>query len=141
MIEGGCLCGQVRFKVAAEPVLGGRCCCLACQKLSGGGHTDNIVFPEGAYQIEGKVTDFEWTADSGGSVTTSFCPECGSPLFGKSTNMQGLKMVRTGALDDPSIYAPQMVVYASRRHAWDPHDERLPAFDEMPPAIPAVHAL
>lgn len=141
MIEGGCLCGQVRFRIAAKPGLSGRCCCLSCQKLSGGGHSDNIVFPEEAYSIEGEVADFDWTADSGGTVTTSFCPRCGSPLFGRSSNMPGMKMVRAGALDDPGIYAPQILVYASRRHGWDPHDERLPAFDEMPQTIPGPDAL
>jgi len=45
----------------------------------------------------------------------------------------GMQMVRAGALDDPSVYAPQMMVYAKRRHAWVQHDERLPAFDMMPP--------
>jgi hypothetical protein len=133
MFQGGCLCGQVRFRIEGEPLMSGRCCCLACQKLSGTGHTDNIAFAEGAFAIEGETADYNWTADSGGQVTTSFCPNCGSPLFGKSTSMPGMKMVRVGALDDPSTYAPQMMVYAKRRHAWVHRDEGLPAFETMPP--------
>lgn len=134
MIEGGCLCGQVRFRIEGEPVMSGRCCCQACQKLSGAGNTENIAFAESAFTVEGETASYNWTADSGGAVTTSFCPRCGSPLFGKSTSMPGMKMVRAGSLDDPSDYAPQMMVYAKRRHAWVQHDERLPAFDMMPPA-------
>jgi hypothetical protein len=131
---GGCLCGQVRFRIEGEPIMSGRCCCKACQKLSGAGSTENMAFVESAVAIEGETSDFSWTADSGGSVTTSFCPRCGSPLFGKTTSMPGIKVVRVGAFDDPSFYAPQMMVYAKRRHAWVQHDERLPAFDMMPPA-------
>lgn len=113
--------------------MSGRCCCQACQKLSGAGNTENIAFLETAFAVDGEVADYKRTADRGGVVTTSFCPNCGSPLFGKSTSMPGMKMVRAGALDDPSAYTPQMMVYAKRRHAWVQHDERLPVFDMMPP--------
>jgi hypothetical protein len=113
--------------------MSGRCCCQSCQKLSGAGNTENIAFAENAFTVVGDTTDYQWTADSGGKVTKSFCTHCGSPLFGKSTSMPGMKMVRVGALDDPSLYAPQMMVYAKRRHAWVQHDERLPAFETMPP--------
>lgn len=133
MIEGGCLCGQVRFRIEGEPMMSGRCCCQACQKLSGAGATENIAFAEAAFTVEGKTADYIWTADSGGTVTTSFCPTCGSPLFGKSTSMPGMMMARAGALDDPGLYAPEMMVYAKRRHAWVQHDDRLPAFEMMPP--------
>lgn len=133
MYEGGCLCGQVRFRIEGEPLMSGRCCCLSCQKLSGGGQMESIAFPAAAFAVEGSLTGYDWTADSGGRVTTSFCARCGSPLFGKSTSMPGLQMVRAAALDDPEVYEPQMVVYAKRRQAWAPHDERLPAFEAMPP--------
>jgi hypothetical protein len=106
MYEGGCLCGKVRFRIAAEPTMSGRCCCQACQKLSGAGHTENIAFPKAAIDVTGETADYVWTADSGGAVTTSFCPICGSPLFARRTSMPGLKMVRAGALDDPgALYA------------------------------------
>lgn len=134
MIAGGCLCGQVRFRIDGEPIMMGRCCCQACQKLSGTGNTENMAFAEGAFSVTGKTTEYHWTADSGGHVTTSFCPACGSPLFGKSSSMPGMMMVRAGALDDPAIYTPQMLVYAKRRHAWVPNDDRIPAFEMMPPA-------
>lgn len=133
MFAGGCLCGQVRFRIDGEPIMSGRCCCRACQKLSGAGATENMAFAEAAFAVEGETADHVWTADSGGLVTTSFCPRCGSPLFGKTSSMPGVKMVRAGALDDPGRYAPQMMVFAKRRHAWVPHDERLPAFETMPP--------
>lgn len=133
MISGGCLCGAVRYQVEGDPVMTGRCCCTSCQKLSGGGHADNMAFVEDGLSITGEVRDFIWTADSGAQVTTGFCPRCGSPLFGQSSSMPGIKVVRVGSLDDPSIYAPQMLVYASRRHPWAVVDEALPAFATMPP--------
>ena len=133
MIEGGCLCGRVRFRIDGEPMMSGRCCCQACQKLSGSGSAENVAFAEAAVSVDGQVADYKWTADSGGAVTTSFCPNCGSPLFGQSSSMPGMQIIRVGALDDPSLYEPQMVVYAKRRHAWVHHDDSIPAFEMMPP--------
>lgn len=130
----GACAARFGFGSKVSPWVSGRCCCEACQKLSGAGNTENIAFAENAFAVEGETASYNWTADSGGAVTTSFCPRCGSPLFGKSTSMPGMQMVRAGALDDPSVYAPQMMVYAKRRHAWVQHDERLPAFETMPPA-------
>tara|TARA_R110000782_G_scaffold19665_1_gene53546 strand:+ start:4161 stop:4505 length:345 start_codon:yes stop_codon:yes gene_type:complete len=110
----------------------GRCCCRNCQKLSGGGHADNLAYPEASVTVTGQPRDFCWTADSGGTVTTSFCPQCGSPLFGRSSSMPGLLVLRAGSLDDPSVYSPQMVVYLSSRQPWVTLDPNLPTFETMP---------
>jgi hypothetical protein len=133
VFEGGCLCGRVRFRAVGEPIMSGRCCCLSCQKLTGTGHSENLAFAASDCTVEGDVTDYEWIADSGSSVTTSFCPGCGSPLFGRSTSMPGLLLVRAGALDDPGRYRPQMMLYAKRRLGWVQHDAGLPTFEAMPP--------
>lgn len=132
MTEGGCLCGAVRYRTAARPIMTGRCCCRNCQKLSGGGHADNLAYPEASVTVTGQPRDFCWTADSGGTVTTSFCPQCGSPLFGRSSSMPGLLVLRAGSLDDPSVYSPQMVVYLSSRQPWVTLDPNLPTFETMP---------
>jgi hypothetical protein len=34
-IEGGCLCGRVRYSAEAEPTFAGVCHCTDCQKFSG----------------------------------------------------------------------------------------------------------
>jgi hypothetical protein len=40
------------------------------------------------------------------------------------------------SLDDASRYAPQVVTYGVRGHAWDHVDPALPKFEKMPPARP-----
>ena len=34
-IEGGCLCGQLRYSTDADPIFTGACHCKNCQKLTG----------------------------------------------------------------------------------------------------------
>jgi hypothetical protein len=132
-VKGGCLCGAVRYEISTAPAMAGFCCCESCRKLSGSGHAFHALVPEEAMKISGDFRGFEWRADSGNTVTTSFCPTCGSPLFGKSSGMPGVVTFRVASLDDPAAISPQMAVYTKRLLAWDRLDPALPAFKEMPP--------
>ena len=130
---GGCLCGAVRYEATADPVMTGFCYCQSCQKLSGSGHAFHAALPEAALRLTGETRGYAWKANSGSTVTTSFCPTCGSPVFGKSSGMPGMVTIRVASLDDPSAIAPQMAVFTSRLRPWDHLDPGLPAFPEMPP--------
>ncbi len=132
--SGRCLCGAVHFEIGAEPMMAGFCCCLSCQKLSGAGHAFHAMVPETGFQISGETRGYEWKADSGNVVTTSFCPVCGTPVSGRSSGFPGMVTFRVAALDDPSVFAPQMAVFAKRLQPWDLLGPALPRFPEMPPA-------
>jgi hypothetical protein len=133
VLRGGCLCGKVRYEIRAEPAMGGNCHCLNCQKTSGAGHAFHLMFPAEAFSIAGKTHAYNWTADSGNTVTSHFCPNCGSPIFGNSTGFAGMVTVRAASLDDSSGFSPQVAVYAKRAQSWDPVAPGIPAFADMPP--------
>lgn len=132
-LTGGCLCGAVRYEISAEPMMSGKCHCLNCQKLSGSGHAFHLMVPEGSFLVKGPTKGYSWTADSGNTVTTNFCTECGSPIFGRSTGFAGMVTVRAASLDDASGVKPQMTVYAKRIQPWDRADASIPSFPMMPP--------
>lgn len=132
-LAGACLCRAVRYEVNVSPVMTGICYCTSCRKLSGAGHAFHALFPEAAVKVEGDVRDYRWMADSGHQVTTSFCPICGSPLFGRSSGMPGTLTLRVASLDDPAAIEPQMAIYADRLLPWDHLDPALTAFPAMPP--------
>ncbi len=130
---GGCLCGSVRYECAAEPVAGAHCHCVDCRKSSGTGHCSHLVVQEAAFQVSGELKFFDAAADSGNMVSRGFCPTCGSAVYSKNSGMPGMVFPRASSLDDPEVFVPQMVVYASRAPSWDPVDASLPTFDTMPP--------
>jgi hypothetical protein len=132
-IKGGCLCGAVRYESQAEPIMAGHCQCLDCQKDSGTGHASHVMFPKAVVTISGPTKEYRSRADSGNTVTRSFCTNCGSPIYGTSTGFPDMITVRAGSLDDPGLFKPQMVVYAVRGRAWDGVDPALPRFERMPP--------
>ena len=42
VLEGGCLCGAIRYRIAGPSLFVSQCCCKDCQKATGTGHTTII---------------------------------------------------------------------------------------------------
>ncbi len=131
--SGGCLCGAVRYEIGSDPLFSGHCHCRDCQKASGAGHITAVMFPEDSVSIDGRIAEYAPKADSGSTVTRCFCPICGSSLFARNSNMQGMLVFSAGLLDDPNRVEPRIAVYAKHRNSWDFMDSALPSFPEMPP--------
>ncbi len=129
---GGCLCGAVHYEGEGEAIFSGHCHCTDCRKSSGTGHCSHMVVPTNAVKITGTLTQFAKKADSGFLVTRFFCPACGSPIYSTNTRWPDMFAIRASSLDDPDVFAPQMIVYDSRRVAWDAIDADLPRFAELP---------
>ena len=129
---GGCLCGAVRYECNAEPMYPGHCHCRDCQKASGGAFVTAFAVPEPAITITGPVKYHEVATDSGGTSRRGFCAECGSRLFGGSSNMPGLVAVMAGSMDDPSWLEPGMNVFTASAQPWSHLDPALPNFPGMP---------
>lgn len=124
---GGCLCGQVRYRIAAEPVISRLCWCRDCQRISGNG-TANVIFPTTDIAITGSLMEYNKNADSGNTITRKFCPICGCHIFAESTGRVGLTVVRVGTLDDPSSIKPTANIWASSAPGWaclNPQIERI----------------
>jgi hypothetical protein len=132
-ITGGCQCGAVTYEAKGDPAMVIQCHCLNCQKSSGTGHVPFAGFPEPQVTVEGKTNTFSYIADSGGTVTSHFCPECGSTIFGKTTSFPQMMAIRLGSMDDSSAFQPQMEVYMKRLRKWDHDLQGVPSFEAMPP--------
>lgn len=132
---GGCLCGQVRFRIAAEPVGARVCWCKDCQRLASNG-TVNAVFPSDRIEIQGELAGFTRTAESGNQVLRRFCPTCGSQIFSDSTGRPGFTVVRVGTLDDPSRVRPTANIWSASAPSWACLDGALERSDRAPPSPP-----
>lgn len=132
---GGCLCGNVRYRITAKPGLSRLCWCRDCQRISSNG-TVNALFPSDAIELTGIPAQHEKAADSGNVVTRRFCPTCGSQLFSNSSGRPGLTVVRVGTLDEPSAVTPTANIWAASAPAWACIDRSLDMFDGPPPVAP-----
>jgi len=134
--DGGCLCGAVRYRAGAAPVLRFNCHCRDCQRTTGSGFAPFAVFDEAALAIAGDCRFHAGTGGSGGRVERGFCPGCGASLFVRAQLVPGRLFVLAGTLDDPSSFAPRAHIHARHAPPWSRPDPALPAFPGAAPAKP-----
>ena len=137
-ITGGCRCGALRYRCAAEPVTAVTCSCDDCKVFYGGVISAALVLPRAAVEITGDVTYYEVEGGSGKLVSRGFCPTCGTQIFGLPGIAPQLMSVTVGTLDDSSGFKPEMNVYQSKAWPWLHLDEDVVSFPEMPDRIPEV---
>jgi hypothetical protein len=126
-IKGGCLCGQLRYEIAAEkPITARVCWCRVCQYLGAGTGTANAAFSKAALTVSGARSVFTLTADSGSIMHRTFCPKCGTPVFSEAELRPEVIIVRVGTLDDPEIGRPLGTIWTKMAPSWACIDEDLP---------------
>ncbi len=134
--SGRCLCAAVTFRLTGEPISSRICWCRDCQHISANG-TVNAVFHADAFQVQGPLTEYTRVADSGNTIARLFCPTCGGHVYGHTSSRPHLRVIRVGALDDPSSVAPQQNIWTSSAPGWaclDPDIEQVTAQPLPPPA-------
>ena len=128
---GGCLCGNIRYRLTAEPVVSRICWCRDCQHISSNG-TVNAIFPSESIEITGHPGEYVSAGESGNHVRRRFCVNCGSHLFADSTGRAGLTVVRVGTLDDPSSISPEANIWSSSAPTWACLNPALPSVAKQP---------
>lgn len=136
---GQCLCGQVTFTIAADPLGARQCWCRDCQYIASGSPTVNVLFPEDAVRYSGEITTRRMVADSGNTVERGFCPKCGSQLYSRTVEPKGQPMrVRAGTLDNRDLQAPQGYIWVESAPKWASFDPALPKFSKGPGSDPVA---
>ncbi len=114
-MEGGCLCGSVRYSVSGSPFAAEYCHCRMCQKSAGA-----VVVNWMDFRIEqltwttGKPTEYE----SSDSVRRGFCVECGSTLSFRDTRHPEYRSLTIASLDDPDLVKPTCHIYVDSQVKW-----------------------
>jgi hypothetical protein len=117
-IEGGCLCGKVRYSADAEPTFVGVCHCKNCQKGTGTAFSVVVALPTPALTVQGTLQTFTGRGDSGKATYRRFCPECGSALIDEAEIMPNVTMIMAGTLDDASWVKPASEIFCDSAQPW-----------------------
>ncbi len=134
-LEGGCLCGSIRYRCDAEPQLVAHCFCTDCQRAGGAQMSTNAIVPQTAVTLlQGEPREYTTQADRGGTVRRLFCGDCGSPLVSEASAMPGMSILKVGTLDAPSRLQPTMCLFTDSAPAWAIIPEGMALFGGMPPA-------
>ena len=108
--EGGCYCGQLRYRFEGEPLFQGQCHCRECQYISGGSPNMALGLPhDGFGYTQGEPAKFT-RDDLETPVTRDFCASCGTHILARPPQFPGV-VLKVGTMDDPSVFSPQMAIF------------------------------
>ena len=129
-VEGGCLCGAVRYRVTLPSKWCAHCHCSQCRRYHGAGYVTFAGFENNAFAL---IQDdaLRWHASSP-EARRGFCANCGSSLLFRSSRWPGEMHVTLGSLDGPIDRAPQVHAFHATHVDWMALDPELPAVDPDP---------
>ena len=129
-LEGGCLCGAVRYRVSAPPLDTDYCHCRMCQRSSGAPVLASAQIPsEGFAFIKGAPRAYRSSA----KAERLFCPNCGSQLTFRVVADPSFVSVNTATLDRPERFAPRMHIWCESRIPWFEVADDLPRYPRQGP--------
>jgi hypothetical protein len=132
-LEGGCYCGEVRYKAEGEPMMKAQCHCRECQYLTGGAPNMFLLMPPAGFAYTKGTPKKFARSDLKGAVTREFCAECGTHLTTRPPGFPAV-IVKVGTLDEPSLYgSPQLAIYTIDKQAFHHIPAGLPTFERLPP--------
>ena len=106
-LEGGCLCGTVRFRATQAPMRTLACHCTFCQKVTGSSYFAESMFPMDAVQFnDAKMKSYEHVSDgSNKKVFVHLCPNCGTTVSLTFERWPDIRGISRGCYDNPSAVA------------------------------------
>jgi hypothetical protein len=114
-IQGGCLCGAVRYRATGAPLQQCMCHCEDCRRACGAQSVAWITVPlDGFTWTQGEAAQFH----SSPGVTRTFCGRCGTSLTYQHERRAQEVDITTGSLDDPEAFPPTRAVFAEQKLSW-----------------------
>jgi len=113
--EGGCLCGEVRYRLDARPLAVNACHCDDCKKLSGATNLLMLLAAREHFQhVSGGVDKFRKRADSGREIDIVRCANCGVRLWHEPLSAPSLVFIAVGTLDASAWAVPTSHIWTDR---------------------------
>jgi hypothetical protein len=130
-MEGGCSCGEIRYRLTASPLFVHCCHCLNCQRQTGSAFVINAIIESSCVELlAGEPGVVDVPRDDGSVQRVYRCPDCQVAVFSEYGRPYA-KFVRAGTLDDPSAIEPDVHIYTRSKLPWV----------TLPPAVPAFDAI
>ncbi|HWV02587.1 MAG TPA: GFA family protein [Devosia sp.] len=127
-LTANCACGAVSIKFSGKVLAMFLCSCEDCQRATGTGHSAVVLARPADVTFTGTAKSFARPANSGATLTRSFCPECGTPLVARSSRAPDLLMLPVGLFGEAAAewYLPNQLIFARSHRDWDLIDPSLP---------------
>ena len=130
ILEGGCTCRHVRYRLTSKPMFVHCCHCRWCQRETGTAFALNAMIEADRVELlAGDVEVVNTPSNSGKGQKIARCPKC---RIAVSSNYAGAgdaaRFVRVGSLDEPDRLPPDIHIFTMSKQPWV----------SLPPDMPAV---
>ena len=105
--EGGCLCGNLRYRIVGAPIRTLVCHCRFCQRMTGSSSYAESLFPVEAVAFSGgQMSQFDHRSQGSEKlVHVQFCPKCGTTVGLAFERWPEFRAISRGTFDDPDWVA------------------------------------
>ena len=115
MLEGGCLCGALRYNIEPGDSRIVNCHCTLCRRASGAPFVTWFLLSREQFRLTAGEPAVLQSSDHG---TRWFCDRCGTPIAFLSDKRPDKIDVTVCSLDDPDSHVPEEDVYVETRLDW-----------------------
>ena len=134
-VEGGCICGAVRYRLSGPPAGVYNCHCKDCQRSAGSAFSASMIVPRDSFvRLSGGTQVYDKPADSGRVVRQHSCPVCATRVFHEPQSSPDIIVVRPGTLDDSSWAVPVGNIWVGSKAPWVEISSDVPSFPGQPPS-------
>ena len=128
-IEGGCLCGNIRYEIDSAAGMG-HCHCSRCQRCGGAAHATVLATDRDNFRLVAGE-DSLGTYREEGFGDRGFCSNCGSSLYGEGG---GAVYVEAGTVNGDPGLRPSFHIFVADKVCWHEIRDDLPQHQGWPPA-------
>jgi hypothetical protein len=97
------MCGQVKLRITAAPLMSMACHCRGCQRLTSGPYSLTLMVPKSGFEVEGAT---EIGALHKPEMQHLFCGHCKNWVYSEGQRIAGLVNLRSTMLADASWVVP-----------------------------------
>ena len=129
-LDGGCDCGQVRYRMETAPLFVHCCHCRWCQRESGASFALNAMIEADRVTLMGGEPELiDTPSESGRGQLIARCPKCRIAVWSHYAGAgRAICFVRVGTLDQPDHLPPDIHIFTASKQPWV----------VLPPGAPAV---
>ncbi|QSX38402.1 GFA family protein [Shewanella sedimentimangrovi] len=118
--EGGCDCGQVRYRLETHPLFVHCCHCRWCQRETGASFALNaMIEADRVSLLSGEAVIINTPSASGKGQLIARCPKCLVALWSSYAGSGPImRFVRVGTLDNPDLLPPDIHIFTASKQPW-----------------------
>ena len=120
VLDGGCTCRHVRYRMTSAPMFVHCCHCRWCQRETGTAFALNALIEADRVELlHGDVDVVDTPSNSGKGQKIARCPRCRIALWSNYGGAGDLiRFIRVGTLDDPDRLPPDIHIFTASKQPW-----------------------